>query len=363
MRFADHIQWRRGVTIADDFPLGKPAFDGETLPSRDGSGRLRPSILTASNPNSDGRRALILGRSNGVGLDRDAALLAAALGEMGVAVRAPRLRSLRALFAGENRADAAFHLERVFPRWKWKTKTHFLIPNQERYPLRHLGRLGWVDHVLCKSRHAVEIFSQHHESVHFIGFTSSDRLMGELEPDYSRFFHLAGKSTLKNTGALLELWRKHPEWPLLTLVQHPDNAPAQVPGNVDLISRYVPDDELQALQNRCGIHLCPSLSEGWGHYIAEAMSCRAVTLVTDAPPMNELVDASRGIVVAYEHSEPRHLGTNFHAEPVALERAIQDLISMPEMEKRLLGEEARRWFEQNDRAFRERVASVVGSRI
>jgi glycosyltransferase involved in cell wall biosynthesis len=356
-----HAQWQPAARIADAFLYGKPAVGGETLQSRDGSGRLRASILTASKSNFGGRRALILGRSNGVGLDRDAALLAEALGQLSLAVRTPQLRSLRALFAGENRADAAIHLERVFPRWKWKAKTHFLIPNQERYPLRHLGRLRWVDHVLCKSRHAEEIFSRHHASVHFIGFTSEDRLTGELEPDYSRFFHLAGKSTLKNTEALLELWRKHPEWPLLTLVQHPDNAPAQVPENVDLISRYVPDDELQALQNHCGIHLCPSLSEGWGHYIAEAMSCRAVTLVTDASPMNELVDASRGVVVAYDRSEPRHLGMNFHADPLALERAIQGLISMPETEKRLLGEEARRWFEGNDRAFRERVASVIGS--
>jgi glycosyltransferase involved in cell wall biosynthesis len=315
------------------------------------------------NANFSGRNALILGRNNGVGLDRDATLLAALLAKRGAEVRTPRLKSLGALFASENRADAAFHLERVFPYWKWKTKRHFLIPNQERYPLRHLGRLRWIDHVLCKSRHAEEIFARHHGSVHFVGFSSTDRLIGEQEPDYSRFFHLAGKSTLKNTEALLELWRKHPEWPVLTLVQHPDNAPTEAPGNVDLISRYVPDDELQALQNQCGIHLCPSLSEGWGHYIAEAMSCRAVTLVTNAPPMNELVDSSRGIVVAYDRSEPRHLGMNFYADPVALEFAIQELILRPQEELRLLGENARRWFVENDQAFHERVTRIIGALI
>jgi glycosyltransferase involved in cell wall biosynthesis len=305
--------------------------------------------------------ALILGRSNGVGLDRDATLLGGALREAGVVSKSPPLRSLRALLSGEFRANLAFHLERVAPWWRRKAGVHFLIPNQERFPERLLGRLGIIDHVLCKSRHAAEIFGKHHPSVKFIGFTSEDRMLDDAAPDYGRFFHLAGKSTLKNTETLLKLWERHPEWPVLTLVQHPDNAPASVPGNVELVSRYLPDEELKAMQNGCGIHLCPSLSEGWGHYIAEAMSCRAVTLVTDAPPMNELVDGSRGVVVPYDRSEPRHLGRNFHVDVAQLENAIERLISLPVAEKAALGAKAREWFLENDQQFRDRLAAVVAA--
>jgi len=305
------------------------------------------------------KSALILGRSNGVGLDRDASLLAAALGESDVRTMCPKLRSLRALLSNDFRADAAFHLERVAPLWKRKAGTHFLIPNQERFPARLLGRLGMIDHILCKSRHAVEAFSKHHPSVHFIGFTSEDRRDETVVPDYGRLFHLAGRSTLKNTGLLLDLWKKHPEWPRLTLVQHPDNAPASVPPNVDLVSRYLPDEELRRMQNACGIHLCPSLSEGWGHYIAEAMSCAAVTLVTAAPPMNELVTADRGVLVPYHKSEPRHLGMNFHANPKELESAIERLITMPDEEKRALGMAGRKWFEENARSFAGRLSHLL----
>jgi len=305
------------------------------------------------------RKALILGRSNGVGLDRDAALLGAALGGAGVTVKAPPVRSLRALLSRGFQADAAFHLERVAPWWKCKTGRHFLIPNQERFPERLLARLKMIDRILCKSRHAEGIFSKHHPAVSYIGFTSDDRVLEDVAPDYARFFHLAGKSTLKNTEVLLQLWSRHPEWPVLTLVQHPDNAPASVPVNVELVSRYLPDEELRSMQNGCGIHLCPSLSEGWGHYITEAMSCRAVAVVTDAPPMNELVDASRGVVVPYGKTEARHLGTNFHVREDLLEEAISRLIAMPAEEKAALGTAARAWFLENDRAFKERVAEAV----
>lgn len=303
--------------------------------------------------------ALILGRNNGVGLDRDAALVRSALESGGIACRAPAIRSLSALLSGAHRADVAIHLERIFPWWRPKAGRHFLIPNQERFPERHLGRLKKIDRVLCKSRHAEEIFSQHHPAVRFIGFTSPDRLSEEIQPDYGAFLHLAGRSTLKNTDALLDLWSRHPEWPELTLVQHPDNAPASVPPNVKRISRYVPDDELLALQNRCGVHLCPSLSEGWGHYIVEGMSCRAVVITTDAPPMNEIVGPDRGITVSWTRREPRHLGWNFHADPAALESEILRVIAMKDAEKAELGSRARAWYEENDRDFPRRLLETM----
>jgi glycosyltransferase involved in cell wall biosynthesis len=305
------------------------------------------------------KRAIVLSRSNGVGLDRDSALLAGALSALGIGTLSPRLRNPVDLLSGKFRADAAFHIERVAPWWRRKAGRHFLIPNQERFPERLLPRLKMVDRVLCKTRHAEEIFSRHHGDVRFIGFTSEDRFMPGAEPDYGRFFHLAGRSTLKNTELLLKLWAAHPEWPSLTLVQHPDNAPKTVPENVELVARYLDDDGLRRLQNACGIHLCPSLSEGWGHYIAEAMSCAAVTVTTAAPPMDELVTPERGITVPVSHSEPRHLGENFHADPAELESAIARLIAMPDVEKRKLGLAGREWFLENDRSFASRLAAAI----
>src|SRR5690606_23451228 len=115
----------------------------------------------------------------------------------------------------------------------------------------------------------------------------------------------------------------------------------EVPANVKLLSRVVPADELRRLQNTCGVHLCPSLSEGWGHYIVEAMSCGAVVLTTDGPPMNELVQPDRGVVLPYDRSEPRHLGRNFHVNTRSVEKAVSRVLALSDAEKRALGERAR----------------------
>lgn len=305
------------------------------------------------------KSALILGRTNGAGLDRDAALIAAALKTAGVETRCPPWKDPRTAFMPSLRADAAIHLERVAPWW-WKRNAplHILIPNQERFPVRLLDKLRRIDQVWCKTQHAAEIFAKHHPDVRFIGFTSEDRLLQTVTPDYGKFLHLAGRSTFKNTELLLELWRRHPEWPPLTLIQHPDNAPDKVPPNVDLISRHLPDEELRELQNAHGVHLCPSISEGWGHYIAEAMSCRAVVVTTAAPPMNELVTADRGILVSYDRSEPRHLGCNFLVDPAALESAIRSLAAMPGDEAVRLGRNARTWYLENHDRFTRTIAGL-----
>lgn len=302
----------------------------------------------------------IVARTSRLGLGHDAALLRDAFAEWREPPSFSHSRSigpLRAIFSRRDPEECILFLERVAARWLRRAGRYALIVNQEWYSPRRLPLLRWIDHVLCKTRHAQEIFSAHHPSVHYLGFTSVDRRTGTGGPDYTRFLHLAGGSRLKGTSALLDVWRRHPEWPVLTVVQHAregDPAP-EVPGNVELITEYLPQARILELQNACGIHLCPSLSEGWGHYIVEAMSCCAVPLVTDAPPMNELVAADRGVLVPWERCEPRKLGTNFHVDRPALERAIAGLIEMPVAEKARMGAAARAWFEENQVRFRERL--------
>lgn len=305
---------------------------------------------------------LLVARSNNYGLTRDAQILADAIeaadGTSAFAER--RQRSLIDRLLRRKRARHILHIERVFPRWFSAAKENWLIPNQERFPSRHLGRLRRVDRVLAKTRHAEQIFNAVHARVTYLGFTSEDRFDAAITKDWNRFFHLAGGSTLKGTEDILALWEARPDWPELVLVQKKANAPARVPTNVTLISGYVDDQELRRLQNVCGVHLCPSRSEGWGHNILEATSTASVTVVTDAPPMNEHIDNACGVLVAANRSEPRHLGTNFFVDRRALEQAIDRLISISASDKAKIGLAARARFKEIDRAFRERVRTILG---
>ena len=303
---------------------------------------------------------LLVARSNNYGLTRDAEILATAIAGIGCTTgfAETRQRSLAERLFRRKRAEHIVHIERVFPRWSSAAGQNWLIPNQERFPRRHLGRLRHIDQVLAKTRHAEAIFAALGPPASYLGFTSEDRFDGAVEKIWNRFFHLAGGSTLKGTEDVLALWEAHPEWPELVLVQKKANAPAKVPANVTLISGFIDDQRLRRLQNECGIHLCPSRSEGWGHNILEALSAASVAVVTDAPPMNEHVDDKCGVLVAASRSEPRHLGTNYFIDRAALGETINRLISMPASAKVLIGQAARARFQEIDRDFQERVRKI-----
>jgi len=307
---------------------------------------------------------LIVARANNYGLTRDAVMLERALAALNVSAKRAAVRDrgwLEALFR-RPRARVVIHIERVHRRWLGAGEENWLVPNQERFPRRHLGRLARVNRVLAKTRHAETIFREAGaRGVIHTGFTSEDRFEPETGKDWLRFFHMAGGNTLKGTDELLALWERHPEWPELVLRQKPEHAPRSLPDNVTLMDDYLEDGRLRTLQNGCGIHLCPSQSEGWGHHILEAMSARCVVLTTDAPPMNEIVTGETGVLVAATGSEPRHLGRRYFIDPSALEHAIEALIGMPARDKERLGGAARDRYQEIDRAFRERLASLFGA--
>jgi len=305
-------------------------------------------------------KTLIVARHTGFGLDQDARILKAALADIGIAAEVARPRDLGLLAALRRRhvADRIIHVERVHTRWLRAAPEHLVVPNQERFPERKLRALRRVDRVLAKTHHAEVIFQDLGLPVTYMGFMSEDCARPGSEKDYGRCLHLAGRSTMKGTEDVIAAWARHPEWPELTLVQDPSRPRPEVPANVDLVRRYLDLDELRALQNGCGIHLCPSRSEGFGHYIFEAMSTAAVVITTDAPPMNELVDPASGLLVASGRQETRHLGACYYVDPEALDARIEEALAMDSAAKARLGQQARRRYEALTKEFQVRIKEI-----
>jgi len=309
------------------------------------------------------------------GLSADAAVISAALAAQGHGADIYRSRSrnldLRAwrlileakrLLPGASAPAANIFVERIWPDWLPLAGRNFLVPNQEWCRPADIARLGTVDAILCKTRYAEDIFRRRGLPTAYIGFTSQDRWRDGAEKDHSQFLHMAGRSTQKGTSALIKVWRAHPEWPALTVVTSvPHLARECRAENIRSITRPLAKEDLVALQNRCGVHLCPSEAEGFGHYIGEAMSCGAIVITTDAPPMNELVTPQRGLLAAYKETEPQSLGTNFYVDGSALEAAVERTLRLTTAERANMSRAAREWFLTNKREFESRLPRVVAS--
>lgn len=307
------------------------------------------------------------------GLAVDARVLARALAAGGFLprIRAARSRRLQSLWARRLpillgklfpawRADANIFLESIYPKWLPAARHNILIPNQEWCRPKTVALLDKMDLVLCKTQHAMDIFAGLGCNTAYIGFTSLDRYRPGIRKNYRNFLHVAGSSLQKGTLTLAALWSAHPEWPQLHIVTRRPQPLAGFANRANIrILEFLPEADLITLQNRCGVHLCPSEAEGYGHYIAEALSCGAVVLTTDAPPMNELVTPQRGMLIAYASTRNQHLGTNFYVDTHTLETAIERLLGMNEAELEALGTAARAWFEAEDAAFTQRIAQAL----
>ena len=324
----------------------------------------------------------IISLDNAAGLSRDIDILPDVLSSIGVRVTVSRMSvpavngvitrrvartvqrvanrlAVRRHRRASRRFDLNLFIEGIWPGWLPCARHNCLIPSQEWFRDEYRPYLPALDLLLCRTRHAQQVFSALGCRCEHIGFTSHDRYLPTCQKQYSQPFHLAGNSLEKGTEALLDLWRRHPDWPHLCIVQRRALArPSGLP-NVLHVTRYLGDADLQRLQNSHGLHLCPSQVEAFGHSIVEAMSAQAVTVVTDAPPMNEVAAADRSLLVDCQRSEPMRLGTKFFVDEASLERRVGEALEMDDARRTSMGRNAREWFQENDRLFRKRLAEVI----
>ncbi|MAD32607.1 MAG: hypothetical protein CMJ88_02460 [Planctomycetes bacterium] len=242
-----------------------------------------------------------------------------------------------------------------------------LIPNPEWFSDMDIGQLRHVSEVWCKSESAVKAFRDLGCKTRFIGFCGRDvydPVAASRPRRFDRCLHVSGSNAWKGTQVLLDTWLMHPEWPHLTIVcRVPIRRPAALPPNVTFDNRFVPEDELRGLFNSCGINIQPTEMEGYGHSLAEAMSSKAVVLVTNGAPMNERVDAGQVVFIEPARQQPHYRGRRYFVTPSSIEAAMEAVLSMSEAQRSEMGEIARRTFLAERAVLPGRLRDAVAAMI
>ena len=226
--------------------------------------------------------------------------------------------------------------------------------------------------LLCKTKQAYHALKQkfNDKDVIYTGFTSVDRFRSNYNTDYNRFIHICGKSPYKGTLKIVEAWINHPEFPLLTIqvydgvYQDIQNLlKNKVVSNLKINKNFASEDEIFTLYNTYGIHLCPSNAEGWGHYIAEAKSAKAIVLYTNAPCMNETFhDGYDGISIDCDTNSPIIVNEvcpfyEINANDIA--KSVEKVLSLSLTEKHRIGNNARISFLKNDNEFTFKFQNLI----
>ena len=303
------------------------------------------------------------------GLLNDASVLSAALSErFDASINVSRQRNLHLPFkrlqlwwqsAIQKQAQVGIFLENIPTGWVDVFQISVFIPNQEWLREDTLANLERCQEVWCKTLYATELFRQRGYKARYVGFTSRDRFLPSVEKDYACFIHIPGRSLLKGSTTLLSVWAQHPEWPTLTVVTSRRELLPFACKNIVLITAFLDDEALGQLMNRAGVHLCTSETEGFGHYLNEALSTQAVVITTDAPPMNELVTDTFGSLVSFEKSSTQGWSERFFVDPVDLETKIGQVIMMNTTLKEKLGGLARAKFIERSLLFKRAIIQAA----
>ncbi len=126
----------------------------------------------------------------------------------------------------------------------------------------------------------------------------------ELEEGF--ILHVGGNQWYKNRIGVVEIYREYVRnttypLPLWLIGREPDSKLSAVintvesPGTVRVLSRLI-TEQIHAAYNRAKITLFPSLAEGFGWPIAEAMACGCPVMTTNAAPMTEVADKAAAYI-------------------------------------------------------------------
>ncbi|MGJ8694376.1 MAG: glycosyltransferase [Thalassotalea sp.] len=229
--------------------------------------------------------------------------------------------------------QVTFHLEEIYQELSYFCNENILIPNQEWLRSHTQKAITNKTHIWCKTQYAVKQLSHLNNNVSFLGFCSRDMNDENIQPDFNKFIHIAGKSEQKGTTPLLDVWKKHPEWPTLTVISRRDEHLKYQSNNIHIIAEFISEEKLKMLINSHGIHLCPSESEGFGHNIVEALSVGAIVLTTNAPPMNELINFDANCLIDFSRKETRYFSELFFVSEITLENSIAKALGWSDEEK------------------------------
>lgn len=286
----------------------------------------------------------------GFGLGRDAKILSKELKKLGYSIRAFKVNSSKKI----RQADINLFLEELNVDYFSSAKKNYLIPNPEWY-YEDVALIPKFDMILCKTREGERIFKEYHPNTVFIGFTSIDRYDPSVTKNYRQALHIAGKSQQKGTDSVVEAWELNPKLPGLTLYRHQGRIDYPPLYNVRLYRCFLPDEELIKIQNSFGLHLCPSETEGFGQYLSEALSCGAIPITTDAPPMNEFVTDKR-CLARYRHSSEQYLATNYYVDPAHLGEVVAKLMLLSDEELAEIGRKNRQFYLESKRQFEKKIS-------
>jgi len=301
-----------------------------------------------------------------------------------------------------NKTDLNLFIESTVDNGYLPSNDNWLLVNPEfitEFDIKFMTKC--VSKVLCKTQTSVSIMNHIKEtnnSGYECVYTKFTTPVTEVvsSKDYSVMVHMAGQSFLKGTYTLLKSWVKYNlESKSTLLISRADS-----PGDKEYLGYWksLPSDKISswrgiemeaemykniiftkhiadkdALYSITGVFICPSVTEGYGHYINEGRATKSVVITTDYSPMNELVTPDTGVLIPVSKQIPiknymhwvKFLSTEVKASIVSEEdlcECIQQVENLTESQKQKMGDKSYSMYTNDTLFFEESMRKLINGR-
>ncbi len=317
------------------------------------------------------------------GLMQDAALLRGMLtvvfGDKVQIFRVPHV------FPQCEEADFNFFLEVINPSLFSYARKNIWIPNPEWTYTTWVPYLNMVDEIWVKTTEARRIFNKavdYKKPVRMIGWSSIDKSYDPAKDkkNYSKAIIPVGKNIYRNPKPIFQAYMRikeqnptlYSKLPVLHLVYSPAHITLQVPSEIEnkviVKAEVLKESEYDDLLKECGLCICTSLSEGFGHAVNEAMSAGCNLILSPISPFKEdlVGEVQSGTYygeVLETVEQPDCLGTLVDTSVPSIMKALEDYCSKSFNEKKDGSVTSRKLYETRHDTWVQTMKDVIAEVI
>ena len=306
---------------------------------------------------------------NHTGLSQDVLILRGIIA--GVFGKETEIRTVPHVYPHCEEAEINFFLEVINPSLFSYARRNIWIPNLEWTYKTWEPYLRMVDEIWVKTHEAEEKLNSMDIKCKYIGWTSIDKIYAD-KVNYSNAFLPIGKNIFRNPRPVFQAYLKiknesedtYLKLPMLHVQYNPNHIdikfPPAISDKVVLHDRELKESEYDELMKSCGLCICISMAEGFGHAVNECMAVGMNTILSSIPAFKELTsgDGLFGNVLE-KIDQPDCFGTLVDTTSDSLVDALKVYVTNPFRIKRAASDMMRGLFEARHKEWVVKMKEVL----
>jgi glycosyltransferase involved in cell wall biosynthesis len=276
-----------------------------------------------------------------------------------------KIRHVPHRFPSCPQAEVNFFIEVINPALFAYAGKNIWIPNQEWTYQTWEPYANMVDEIWVKTREAEQLFLRWTVNVKYIGWTSMDKKYPELgSKDPNKGIVPVGKNVWRNPKPIFQAYSRilaqhpaiFPKLPHLTVVHVPEHVPigdipSGIASKITVRGEVIPEEEYAALLHTCGLVVCMSAAEGFGHAVNEALSAGCIPILSPIEPFREMVNNAIWVSTSKTIPHPQCLGVLEDVDVDSLADAFIDYAKMDNDDRRSVTMDSRQSYEDRHETF------------